>query len=317
MRAWRSGEDASIAGLALVDMPVPRPGPGELLVRVEAAALNYSDLLMIGGRYQIRPERPFTPGQEIAGTVVETGSRIAAKVLWGGFAEYALVRADMAMPIPDAITSSAAAALPVVYTTAVVALTETANVQPGDWVLIFAATGGVGIASIQVARHLGARVIAVTSGEAKAEIARAEGAEAVVDSADADLPGAVMAATGGEGAQIVVDSVGGSATEAALKCLAWRGEILLVGFLSGEIPRIPAHRLLLQGAAAKGVYWDHDRDAAMVARCSARVFELCAQGVLRPRVSDGYGLDDLPRALDDLQARRSVGKLVLTLPGNG
>ncbi len=312
MKAWQSGAEASIAGLAMVDAPMPEPGPDELLVRVEAAALNYSDILMIEGRYQVRPDRPFTPGQEVAGTVVDSSARVAAKVLWGGFAEYALVRADMAMPVPEPVPAIAAAALPVVYTTAMVAFTETASVRPGDWVLITAAAGGLGIAATQLAHHLGARAIAMASGPAKATVAVEEGAEAVIDSATGDLARAVMETTGGQGVRLVLDSVGGALTEAALRCLAWRGEILLAGFLSGEIPRIAAHRLLLKGAAAKGVYWDHDRDAAMVARCSARVMELCAAGILRPRVSAGYGLADLPRALAEIKARRSVGKLVLS-----
>ncbi len=313
MKAWQSGTEAAIGGLALIEAPAPRPGPGELLVRVEAAALNYSDLLMIEGRYQVRPERPFTPGQEVAGTVVESGARVAAKVPWGGFAEYALVRADMALPIPASIPPAIAAALPVVYTTALVALTETAAVRRGDWVLITAATGGLGIAAMQVARHLGARVIALTSGPAKAAVAAEEGAEAVIDSATEEIAGAVLDRTGGQGVRIVLDSVGGAMTETALKCLAWRGEILLAGFLSGEIPRIAAHRLLLKGAAAKGVYWDHDRDAAMLAHRSAQVVDLCAAGTFRPRVTSRYGLADLPRALEDLRARRSIGKLVLSL----
>ncbi len=313
MKAWRSGTEASIGGLELVDMPRPEPGAGELLVRVEAAAVNFSDLLMIGGGYQIRPPRPFTPGQEVAGRVVGTGSRVAAKVRWGGFAEYALVRADMAIPIPDAIPAPVAAALPVAYTTALVALAETAAVRPGDWVLIFAATGGLGLAMLQVARHLGARVIAVASGPWKRAVAEEEGAERVVDSSAPDLAARVRSATGGVGARIVVDSVGGAATGTALECLAWRGEILLAGFLSGEIPRIPAHRLLLGGVTARGVYWDHDRDAAMLARCSRRLIALYDRGAIRPRIVDGYRLADLPDALADLRSRRTTGKLVVRL----
>ena len=268
---------------------------------------------MIEGRYQVRPERPFTPGQEIAGTVVGSGARVAAKVAWGGFAEYALVRADMALPLPAALPSAVAAALPVVYTTALVALTETAAVGRGDRVLITAATGGLGIAAMQVARHLGARVIALASGPAKQAVAAEEGAETVIDPAVEDLAGAVLDRTGGQGVGIVLDSVGGAMTETLLRCLAWRGEILLAGFLSGEIPRIAAHRLLLGGAAAKGVYWDHDRDGEMVARRGAQAVALCAAGVLRPRVDAAYRLADLPRALDRLRTRRSIGKLVLGL----
>ena len=180
MKAWRSGDVPGIDGLALDEIARPVPGPGELLVRVEAAAVNFSDLLMIGDRYQVRPERPFTPGQEVAGVVEESGpgaavrpgERIASKTIFGGFAEKAVVRDGMAIRLPDTVGFAEGAALPVVYTTAVVALTETASVGEGDSVLIFAATGGMGIASIQVAKALGARAIAVASGAAKEAVAR-------------------------------------------------------------------------------------------------------------------------------------------------
>lgn len=319
MRAWRSGDVPGIDGLALADIAAPRPGPGELLVRIQAAAVNFSDLLMIAGRYQVRPDRPFTPGQEIAGIVeaagpgaaFRPGERIAAKLLWGGFAERAVVRADMAMRLPDGIASPVGAALPVVYTTAAIALTETVQIGEGDWVLVFAATGGVGIAMTQMARALGARVIAVATGAAKEAVAREEGAEVVIPSDAADFTARAMAATGGAGARVVVDSVGGEATARGIECLAWRGEILIVGFLSGEVAKIPAHRLLLKGASARGIYWDHDRDRALVGRASARVLEMAASGAVRPRIDARFRLADLPRALQAMAQRNTVGKLVL------
>ena len=319
MKAWRSGDVRGIDGLALIEIAPPVPGPGELLVRVEAAAVNFSDLLMIADRYQVRPVRPFTPGQEVAGVVEEAGpgtairpgERIASKLTFGGFAEKAVIRDDMAIPLPDEIPFAAGAALPVVYTTAVVALTETASVGEGDSVLVFAATGGMGIAAMQVARALGARAIAVASGPAKEAVAREEGADLVIPSAADDFVDRVMAATDGRGAGVVVDTVGGEATARALECLAWRGELLVAGFLSGEVPRIPGHRLLLKGAAAKGVYWDHERDRALVERAVRRVLEMVGRGAIRPRVDTRYRLGDLPRALGALERRETVGKLVL------
>ncbi|MDE0057327.1 MAG: NADPH:quinone oxidoreductase family protein [Defluviicoccus sp.] len=319
VKAWRSGGTPGIDGLEFAEIAPPEPGPGELLVRVEGAAVNFSDLLMIDDRYQVRPPRPFTPGQEIAGTVeaagpgaaIPPGARIAAKLLHGGFAERATVRADMAMRLPDGIAAATGAALPVVYTTAVVALAETAAVGEGDWVLVFAATGGLGIAMTQVARALGARVIAVASGAAKAEVARAEGAAAAIPSDARDFVDRVRAATGGQGVRVAVDSVGGAATARALDCLAWRGELLVAGFLSGEVAKIPAHRLLLKGASARGVYWDHDRDPALVARAQDRVLAMAASGVIRPRVDARHPLSELPRALEALAQRSTVGKLVL------
>lgn len=319
MKAWRSGDAPGIDGLELVETEPPSPGPGELRVRVEAASVNFSDLLMIGDRYQVRPERPFTPGQEVAGVVeaagpgaaIRPGGRIASKLTWGGFAEQAVVRDDMAIRLPDALGFADGAALPVVYTTAVVALTETASVGAGDRVLVFAATGGMGIAAIQVAKALGARVVAVASGAAKEAVACAEGADAVIPSDAEDFVDRVMEATDGQGAGIVLDTVGGAATARALDCLAWRGELLVAGFLSGEVPKIPAHRLLLKGAAAKGVYWDHDRDRALVERAVGRVLEMVGSGAVRPRIDTRYRLADLPRALRALERRETVGKLVL------
>lgn len=319
MKAWRSGDVRGIDGLELAGIKPPVPGPGELLVRVEAAAINFSDLLMIGDRYQVRPERPFTPGQEVAGIVAEAGpgtairpgERIASKLVFGGFAEMAVVRDDMAIRLPGAIGFADGAALPVVYTTAVVALTETASVGEGDTVLVFAATGGMGIAATQVAKALGATVVAVATGPEKEAVAREEGADAVVPAGAADFTDRVMAATDGRGAGVVLDTVGGEATARALECLAWRGELLVAGFLSGEVPRIPGHRLLLKGAAAKGVYWDHGRDRALVERAVRRMLEMVESGAIRPRVDTRYRLADLPRALTALERRETVGKLVL------
>ena len=321
MRAWQSPEDKGTAALSVVTAPIPAPGDNELLVRVDAAALNFSDLLMIDGIYQIRPDRPFTPGQEIAGTVVEAGStsgfaagaRVAGKVLWGGFAEYAILRADMAIVLPDDIGAAAGAALPVVYTTAMVALVEDAKIQSGDTVLIHAAAGGVGLAAVQIAKACGARVIAAATGPEKCALVAANGADVAIDYKADDFAEIVMATTDGKGADIILDSVGGEITAKSLRCIAWQGQLLIVGFSSGEIPKIAANRLLLRRAVARGIYWDHDRDADMVARCTEKLIEFCLDGRIRPVVSDGYGFDDLPLALDDLRAGGSVGKLVLNI----
>lgn len=321
MRTWQSPEETGIAALQQVSAEIPVPAENELLVRVEAAALNFSDLLMIDGMYQIRPDRPFTPGQEIAGTVVEAGgasrfaqdSRVAGKVLWGGFAEYAILRADMAIALPDSIGAAAGAALPVVYTTAMVALVEDADIKSGDTVLIHAAAGGVGLAAVQIAKACGARVIAAATGPEKRALIAANGADVAIDYKAEDFAEIVMAETDGKGADIILDSVGGDITAKSLRCIAWQGQLLIVGFSSGEIPKIAANRLLLRRAIARGIYWDHDRDAEMVARCTEKLIALCLDGSITPAVSDGYGFDDLPRALEDLRAGSSVGKLILNV----
>lgn len=319
MRAWIS-TGPGLAGLRLDTLPVPVPGPGEAVVAVEAAALNFSDLLMIDDRYQVRPPRPFVPGQEVAGTVLtvgpdcrlETGQRIAAKVTWGGFAEQAIVRGDMALTLPDGLDSAAASCLPVVYTTAHVALTESTRVQSGETVLVLAAAGGVGLAAVEIAAGLGARVIAAAGSEDKGALARAHGAAAAVDYRQPGWVDAVRKLTGGHGADVIVDPVGGTATAEALRLLAWEGRLLIVGFTSGEIPQIPANRLLLKRASAIGVYWDHDRDAAMLARVEADLGRMLAAGHIRPHVGARFAFEDLPAALTALAERRTTGKVVLS-----
>jgi NADPH:quinone reductase len=318
MRAWRS-TTTGIGGLELVDVPRPVPGRAEALVRVEAAALNFSDLLMIDDRYQIRPQRPFVPGQEIVGTVVATGSdtdfavgeRVASKVTVGGLAEFATVRSDMGMRAPAALSAEAAAALPVVYTTAMVALTECTTVKPGETVLVLAAAGGVGLAAVEIARHLGARVIAAAGGAEKCALARAHGALEAVDYRLEGWAEAVKALIDGRGVDVIVDPVGGAHCKAALRLMDWDARLLLVGFSSGEVPQIPANRLLLRRARAIGVYWDHDRDGPLLARVAARLAELATIGAIRPHVGAVYAFEDLPSALAALAARETVGKVVL------
>jgi NADPH:quinone reductase len=324
MRAWQCGTTPGRGDLGLVDVAVPEPGPNELLVKVGAAALNYADILMIDDRYQIRPPRPFIPGQEVAGHVVKAGadtrtapdSLVASKVIWGGFADYAIVRDDMAIPVPDGFGLAEVSALPVVYVTAMVALTESTAVKAGETVLIHAAAGGVGLAALQIARTLGARVIATAGGKEKVEFCRAQGADVALDYKDSGWPEALRAATQGKGVDVVVDSVGGEVTIQSMKALARDGRLLIVGFSSGNIAAIPANRLLLRRASAIGVYWNHDHDGPMLARVTERLTRLCASGQVRPVVKADYRLEDLPRALDDLAGRRSIGKLVLTL-GDG
>lgn len=325
MRAWLSPEETGASALRAVEIAKPEPAAGELLVKVDAAALNFSDLLMIDGHYQIRPERPFTPGQEIAGTVVATGGGtdiaagtvVAGKVLWGGFAEYAIMRADMAIVLPDGIDTGTGVTLPVVYTTAMVALVEEAGLKSGDTVLIHAAAGGVGLAAVQIAKAHGATVYAVAGGDAKKHLVVEHGADTGIDYRTENFAEIVLEKTGGAGADIIVDSVGGETTKNSLRCIAWQGQLLIVGFSSGEIPRIAANRLLLRRAVARGIYWDHDRDAEMVARCTQKLVEMCLAGTIKPVIGGEYGFDDLPRALEDLRAGGTVGKLIVRCQDGG
>lgn len=319
MKAWIVDDTKAEQPLRWGEAAAPTPSPGKSLVRVEAAALNFSDLLMVRGKYQVRPPLPFTPGQEVAGTVLATapgsrlraGQRVASKVIWGGFAEHALVEDTMAIAVPDAMPLAEAAALPVVYPTAYIGLLHHGRLRPGETVLVHAAAGGVGLAAVEIASAKGARVIATVGGAAKATLPREHGADAVLDYGDAGWVDQVKALTDGKGADIVVDSVGGTVTELSLKCIAQGGRLLIVGFSSGMIPAIPANRLLLRDASAIGVYWSHERDAALIAAALSDVFALHAAGKVRPRVDTRFSLEELPQALAALQSRQSTGKIVL------
>ncbi|MDI1262274.1 MAG: NADPH:quinone oxidoreductase family protein [bacterium] len=303
----------------MAQAPIPSFNADEALVRVETAALNFSDLLMIDDRYQVRPPRPFTPGQEISGTVVAAGAqsglavgeRIASKLLWGGFAGYAPVRGDMAIRIPVGMTCEVACALPVSYTTAMVALTESTTIKHGETVLVLAAAGGVGLAAVEIARHLGARVIAAAGGEAKCLLARQHGAHAAVDYRQENWGDEITRLTAGRGVDVIVDPVGGVATKQAIRMVASDGRLLIVGFASGEIPQIPANRLLLKRASAIGVYWNHDRDATMLGRVSDRLAALLHDNAIRPCIGATFAFDRLPEALEALAGRRTTGKVAI------
>jgi NADPH:quinone reductase len=302
--------------LSLTDLPPPQARPGEMIVDVRAAALNFSDLLMVRGAYQVKPPLPFTPGQEIAGTVeacssgaFKPGERIASKVLWGGFAQRVLVREDMAIRLPDSVDFKVGATLPVVWPTAWIALFDRAKLRAGETVLVLAAAGGTGVAALQLAKSSGARVIAAVGGADKFAPCRSHGADEVVDYSAPDWNAKIGAV------DVIFDPVGGDTTDASLKCLARNGRLLIVGFSSGTIPALRANRLLLKNASALGVYWSHDQDAALVKRAFDDLWARHAGGQLRFGEGRAYAFEHLPQALADLGGRRTTGKCVLTMEG--
>ncbi len=321
IRAWRS-QASGRAELALADVPRPEPGPREALIEVRAAALNFGDLLMVEGTYQVRPPRPFTPGQEVAGVVVAAGAqsgllpgaRVAGKMDWGGFAEAAIVRGDMAIPLPDGVDFATGAALPISSITAMVGLVELGRLVPGEVVLVHAAAGALGIAATQIAVARGARVIGTASTPDKRALAEAMGAEATVDYTQPDWRQAVEALVGKYAVDVVFDSVGGDATLTSLRLMRRDGRLLVAGFASGTIPALPANLLLVKRISAIGVYWNHDDDAAMMARVQQAIAADLAAGRIAPVVDVREGLEALPAAMDDLAARRTAGKVVLALP---
>ncbi len=317
MKAWHCGKSTDLDDLILQDMPRPE---GEVVIRTRAAAVNFSDLLMVQDEYQIKPTRPFIPGQEIAGDVISApynsgfskGDRVTCKTPWGGFAEQVSVSANMLIRIPADLPYTTAAALPVSYTTAMVALTECVVLKPSDTVLVHAASGAAGLAAVEVARAMGARVIATASSAEKRTIAILHGAELAIDYTAKDWVQQVKDATNGAGANIIFDPVGGEIGENSLHAIARNGTLLVVGFASGKIANFPGNLLLLKRAAAKGVYWDHEKDPEMLERCTTQIMTMLAQGKLNPEIQIYSGLDALPDALTALRNRQSIGKLVLS-----
>lgn len=316
MRAWRSDGAGT---LAIEQIDVPRARIGEILVRVERAGLNFADKLMIDGRYQVRPEAPFTPGFELCGTVVENGSdrtlspgaRVAAQIPIGAFSDYVAFDAKRAIEVP-ALSTEAAAALPVAYTTALLAL-RSGDAGPGSHIAVSAASGGVGLATLQLGSILKARMFALVGDPAKLQIAREHGAEAAFSHRDADWPNALKAATDNVGPSIAIDMVGGDITAGLLKALRWRGRLLLVGFAGGVAAQLPANRLLVKAITASGIFWDFERDGALIRSIWDELEQLAEARLIAPFVSDVVEFEDLPAALDRLSTGSTIGKLVLKL----
>lgn len=308
--------------LRVSEIPRPRPGPGELAIAVRAAGCNFSDLLMLKGEYQVKPPFPFVPGSEVAGIVSEVGAgtagfavgdRVLARCGTGGFAEEVVAQAVASVKLPDVLGYEAGAALSTVYPTSYAALVWRASLAAGETVLVHAAAGGVGLAAVQIARALGARVLATAGGREKCEIARRAGAELVVDYREGDFVERVLEATGGRGADVIYDSVGGDTTDRSLKCIAWNGRLLVIGFASGEIPSVKLNRVLLKNISIVGLHWSAypEREPARIAEAFDGLFALAARGGIEPLVSARYPLERAGEALVALGARETVGKVVI------
>ena len=316
--------------LVFRDLPEPEIGPNELLVRVKACGINYPDGLIIRDKYQIKPPRPFSPGSEIAGIVEKVGAgvtrfaigqRVLARLGWGGMAEQIAVSQDRCTRIDDAMPFDEAAAFIFTYGTAYYALVTRGGLTPGDTVLVLGAAGGVGLASVQVARALGARVVAAASSEARVAVAVANGAERGVlyprnlpgTSELRDLSKRFKDACGEAGATIVVDPVGGPYAEPALRAMAPGGRYLVVGFVAG-IPSIPLNLPLLKSCSIVGVEWgSFVRGNADAANAQAEaLLELYRGGKLSPVISERFEFEDAPAAIAQLEDRTSTGKVVVT-----
>ncbi len=324
MRAALCKSLDGIAGLGIAETADPVAGPGQVLVRVKAVGLNFADILMTRGKYQTKPELPFSPGAEIAGVVeslgpgvkeFRAGARVMAYAGWGGAAEKLAVDASMLVPVPDSVSDVVAAGLSVTFGTAAHGLGERGALQHGETVVVTGAAGGAGQAAIEIAKLMGARVIAVASSPEKLAAAKSSGADEVIQFPGQDLKDAVKSLTNGKGADIVYDCIGGDAAEPLVRALAWKGRYLVVGFASGAIPKLPLNLLLVKGASAAGVYWGESvrRDPAAHRASMEQLLAWVAEGRLKPRIHATYPLERIAEALSVIERREAQGKVVLAL----
>jgi NADPH2:quinone reductase len=308
--------------LRLEERPDPVPGPGQVVVVVEAAGVNFVDGLFVAGQYQIKPPLPFTPGGEVAGHIsamgdgvegLMVGQRVMATTGLGGFASHAVVPALALTSLPDALDAPRAATFTQSYCTMFFALRDRAQVQPGQSVLVLGAGGGIGLAAIAVARAFGCRVIGAASSETKRAAALAAGAEAVIDSTTDSIKDVARAWAGGTGVDIVVDPIGGAAAEPSLRALGDRGRYLVIGFASGTIPTVPLNQVLLRNRTVLGIDWGmwSMQHAVEQRALLGDLLELVAEGRLDPVHPSTYPLDQVARALEELLGRRAVGKIAL------
>ena len=322
MQAWICETATDIENLRWADVPTPLPGVGEVLVSIEAASLNFPDLLIVQGKYQFKPPLPFTPGAEFAGRVtavgdgvtsLKVGQSVACLSNIGAFATHAVVNATLCVPLPPGFPAVDAAAFIMTYATSYHALIDRAQLKAGETVLVLGAAGGVGTAAIQIAKTAGARVIAAASTAAKCAFCLSLGADATIDTSSQNLRDALKSITGGTGPDVIYDPVGGEQTEAAFRSIAWRGRHLVVGFASGPIPAIPLNLALLKGASMVGVFWgDYARREPKAA--AAMMLELMiwyGQGKIKPVVDTTLPMTELKAAFARMAARDVRGKLVL------
>lgn len=310
------------ASLRREELDLVPANPGQVVVDVRAAGCNFFDILITQGKYQVRPELPFSPGAEVAGTVREVGEgverfsvgdRVSALLEHGGFSSTVAAPQERVFPIPPQMTFEEAAALGLVYQTSYVGLVHRANLREGETLLVHAAAGGVGLAAVQLGVALGARVFGTAGTPDKLDLVKQNGADEVINYRDEDWVERVRELTDGRGADVIYDSVGGDVFEKSMKCVAWNGRIVIIGFASGTIPEIRANRIMLKNIAVTGLHWpayrEHEPDK--MAEAFRGCAELYATGAIRPLVGMRVPLERVGEALAALDDRRTVGKLIV------
>ena len=326
MRAILCKELGPANTLVIDDIPSPEPGKGQVKVRVKAAGLNFPDTLIIEGKYQIKPELPFSPGGEMAGEVLavgegvqrfKPGQRVMGLTGYGAFAEEILVPENQLIPVPDGMNDHTAAAFSMVYGTSYHALKQRANIQPGETLLVLGASGGVGLAAVELGKAMGATVIACASSEEKLAVAKEAGADDLINYAEEDLKDALKQRYP-KGVDVIYDPVGDKFTEAAIRNMAWNGRFLIVGFAAGDIPKIPANLALLKGCSIVGVFWGAftQKEPQTNIQNIMELMQLFNQGKINPRISQVFPFEDYEQALAALTSRTAKGKVVLDVAGD-
>ncbi len=322
MKAWRVHSYGPYQDvLRLDDLAALEPPAGGAVVTIEAAALNFPDLLSIAGQYQVKAPLPFTPGIEAAGTVVRAGAgsrhqpgdRVIVTALWGAFADEIAAFDRQLVRWPDGLSAAEAASFVVTYHTGYLALVNRAALRSGETLLVHGGAGGVGVAAIQLGKALGATVIATAGADDKLDVCRAAGADHAINYRTTDFVAAVKQLTAGRGADVIFDPVGGEVFDQSLKCIAWEGRILVIGFASGKIPELKLNRVLLKNISVVGLFWGayQIHDPAKVVAAHDALCELVADGVIRPVIWKQLPLAELPDALAALESRQSHGKIVV------
>ncbi|XEU65576.1 NADPH:quinone oxidoreductase family protein [Tistrella mobilis] len=308
--------------LEIKEIQAPEMKPGHVRVRVRAAGVNFADTLIIQGKYQVRPELPFSPGIELAGEVMDVaadvthlkpGQRVMGMAQSGAYTQEVVLPAAAVVPIPDMMDFASAAAFPVAYGTSHVALDHRAHLKAGEKLLVLGAAGGVGLTAVEIGAAMGAEVVAVASSPEKLEVARAHGATHLIDYSKDDLREKVKELVGG--VDVVYDPVGGAAFDASLRCINWEGRILVIGFASGTIPQIPANLLLVKNVSVVGTFWGAymHKDPKVLGDSLKTLLGWYAEGKLKPHVSETFPMVEAPKALRALMERRSTGKVVIDL----
>lgn len=326
MHAWLCTTPSGVDALTWQELPTPQPKAGEVLLQIKAASLNFPDLLIVQNKYQVKPPLPFVPGSEYTGVVqalgagvthLQLGQHVACITGTGGFATHAIAPAAVCMTLPDDFPWVDAAAFMLTYATSYHALVDRGGLQAGETVLVLGAAGGVGTAAIQIAKAMGARVIAAASSQAKCELCTKLGADATLNYNSSHLRDALKSLTDGKGPDVIYDPVGGDFAEPAFRSIAWRGRYLVVGFAAGTIPALPLNLALLKGASIVGVFWGEfaKREPQANAAMMTQLAQWYARGLVKPVIDRVLPLSQLKSALTLMGQRAVQGKLVVVPDG--